>query len=100
MYDSYVPKAKKVIVNIDKNELNHANVKFDLKINDNVENFFRFFLNRKIRFKKDFKNFYNFKRLNWYEPKFEKKPNSPTIPVATIYNGVFAFGTCGEVGTQ
>ena len=76
LYDSYVPKAKKVIVNIDKNELNHANVKFDLKINDNVENFFRFFLNRKIRFKKDLKNFYNFKRLNWYEPKFEKKPNS------------------------
>ena len=24
----------------------------------------------------DLKNFYNFKRLNWYEPKFEKKPNS------------------------
>ncbi len=76
LYESYAPTAKKIIVNIDKDELSHLNVKFDMKINDDVKNFFSFFLNKNIKFNADPKKFHRYKRLNWYEPKVENKPNS------------------------
>ena len=43
LYEDYAKNAKKVIVNIDKDQLNNLNLKFDLKINCDL-NYFLVFL--------------------------------------------------------
>ena len=43
LYDSYATQAKKIIINIDKNQLKNLNIKFDYKINDNVKKFSKLF---------------------------------------------------------
>ena len=40
-------KAKKIIINIDKNQLKNLNIKFDLKILDDVANFVNFLIKQK-----------------------------------------------------
>ena len=35
-YENYAPNSKKIIVNIDKNQMKNLNVKFDLKIHADV----------------------------------------------------------------
>ena len=40
LYDNYSPNSKKIIVNIDPNQLENLNVKFDLKINLDAKLFF------------------------------------------------------------
>ena len=47
LYDSYALKAKKIIINIDKNQLKNLNIKFDLKILDDVGNFVNFLIKQK-----------------------------------------------------
>ena len=74
LYDNYAPNAKKVIVNIDKDQLKNLNVKFDIKINDDCKNFFHS-IEKKILIKKN-KSLLPLKNLNWYEPKTNKLPNS------------------------
>jgi acetolactate synthase-1/2/3 large subunit len=76
LFENYCPDAKKVIVNIDKDQLNNLNVKFDLKIISDCFNFL-FNINNKNLFKNKILNFdtKNFKKLNWYEPF----PNSKFI---------------------
>ena len=46
LYNDYAPNAKKIVIDIDKNELKNLNVKFDLKINDDVENFLNWSLKK------------------------------------------------------
>ena len=41
LYDNYAPNCKKVIVNIDKDQLSNLNVKFDLKIHSDVSEFIK-----------------------------------------------------------
>lgn len=73
LYDSYAPNSKKIIVNIDKNQLKNLNVSFDYKLNLDAKFFFDKIKN-KIKVKKS--DWYiNYKSLNWYEPKKDKYVN-------------------------
>ena len=73
LYDSYAPQAKKIIVNIDRDQIKNLNVKFDLKVNMDAKLFFNK-IKRKIISKKN--NWYSsFKELNWYEPTKSKYVN-------------------------
>tara|TARA_Y100000741_G_C18262125_1_gene560851 strand:- start:4973 stop:6703 length:1731 start_codon:yes stop_codon:yes gene_type:complete len=76
LYDSYATQAKKIIINIDKNQLKNLNIKFDYKINDNVKNFLNYLIRSKI-LKKN-KKLHENKIYNWYEFK-TKKVNSNKI---------------------
>ena len=74
LYKSYSPNSKKIIINIDKNQLNNLNINFDLKINLDAKIFFEKIKN-KIKQKKLCK-LIKLKKLNWYEPQQKKFPNS------------------------
>ena len=76
LFKTYAPNSKKIIINIDIHELKNLNVKFDVKICDDVQNFFEWI--KRNKFKKKFNWFDKkyFKKINWYEPKKTKKPNS------------------------
>ena len=74
LYENYSPNSKKIIVNIDKDQLKNLNVKFDLKINSDCKIFFEKIFN-KINKKKD-KTLLKYRNLNWYEPTKKKLPNS------------------------
>ena len=74
LYENYSPNSKKIIVNIDKDQLKNLNVKFDLKINSDCKIFFKKIFN-KINKKKD-KTLLKYRNLNWYEPTKKKLPNS------------------------
>ena len=39
LFKNYAPKSKKIVIDIDYQELKNSNVKFDLKIHDKLENF-------------------------------------------------------------
>jgi acetolactate synthase-1/2/3 large subunit len=77
LYESYAHNAKKIIVNIDNDQLKNLNVNFDLKILGNLENFLDS-IHNKIKIKKD-NYLFNFKSLNWYEPKKSSYINSNTF---------------------
>ena len=76
LYKSYAPKSKKIIVNIDNNELKNLNVDFDLKIYADLRSFFYWANNKKLKKKFSWDNKNVYKSMNWYEPKITKKPNS------------------------
>ena len=76
LFKNYAPKAKKIIIDIDKNQLKNLNVKFDLKINDDIKNFLYWVNKKNINYNFGWINKNNFKRMNWYEPPLKKKPNS------------------------
>ena len=69
LYNSYATQAKKIIINIDKNQLKNLNIKFDYKINDDVKNFLNYLIHSKIQKKN--KKLHENKIYNWYE--FKKK---------------------------
>jgi len=74
LYENYSPNSKKIIVNIDKDQLKNLNVKFDLKINSDCKIFFEKIFN-KVNKKKD-KTLLKYRNLNWYEPTKKKLLNS------------------------
>ena len=76
LYDSYAPKAKKIIVNIDKNQLKNLNIKFNLKVNEDLLNFLNWTNKTTAKFKFNWKNLNKFKEMNWYKINQGKKPNS------------------------
>ncbi len=76
LFKNYAPKSKKIIVNIDKNQLKNLNVKFDLKINEDLGSFLDMFEKEQYRFQNKWNNFQYLKSLNWYEPKKTKNINS------------------------
>lgn len=73
LFNTYANQAKKIIINIDENQLKNLNVKFDLKLNTDVKFFFDKILKKKL-IKYDW--YSKFKNLNWYEPKKDKFVNS------------------------
>jgi acetolactate synthase-1/2/3 large subunit len=78
LFDNYAKQAKKIIVNIDQNQLNNLNVKFDLKIRTNLEFFLKKALKKKFKFRSNWNDLTGLKDLNWYEPKNKIKLNSNT----------------------
>jgi acetolactate synthase I/II/III large subunit len=72
LYDKYADQAKKIIINLDKNQLNNLNVKFDHKLNLDAKFFFEKIFNS-ISKKDDW--YSNYKKFNWYEPKKNKYIN-------------------------
>jgi acetolactate synthase I/II/III large subunit len=76
LYESYAPKAKKIIINIDKNQLDNLNIKFDLKIQSDAKIFFKKIKNKKVFDLHIWKNLNNLKSQNWYEIPISKKINS------------------------
>ena len=76
LYDNYATKAKKIIINIDKDQLNNLNIKFDLKIEDDVKNFLYYLIKQKKLSKKKYLHIN--KKYNWYDFK-TKKVNSNKV---------------------
>ena len=74
LYEDFAPNAKKIIINIDNNQLKNLNTKFDLKINMDCKKFLQKII-KKIS-KKNNSNLLKFKKLNWYNPVEKKLPNS------------------------
>jgi len=75
LFDSYAPNAKKIIINIDKNQLDNLNVNFDLKINSDLTVYLKWLSAQDL---KTFKwpDLKKIKEANWYIPKIGEKPNS------------------------
>ena len=76
LYDNYAPKAKKIIINIDKNQLKNLNIKFDLKVNEDLINFLSWSNKAKAEFRFNWENLNKFKEMNWYKIVQGAKPNS------------------------
>ena len=77
LYDTYALNAKKIIVNIDKDQLDNLNLKFDLKIKADLNDFLILLLKLPIKRKKICKKLLSYKEMNWYLPKSNNsKPNS------------------------
>lgn len=74
--DNYAPQAKKIIINIDKEQLENLNINFDLKINTDIKSFAKFL--QKAELKINQYSFDGLKNLNWYDPPLTKKINSNT----------------------
>ena len=73
---TYAPNCKKVIVNIDKNQLRNLNVKFDLKIHSDVSDFLKKINTVKVCKQISWKNLKSYKDKNWYSVQKNKKINS------------------------
>ncbi len=87
LYENYAPNAKKVIVNIDKDQMKNLNIKFDLKIHTDVGEFLKIISNKQYKFENFWKNCNNLKKENWYEPKISNFPNSNVI-IKDLTNGI------------
>lgn len=77
LYESYAKNAKKIIINIDANQLKNLNVKFDLKIHADLKDYLKsleIFLSSK-NLNKLWEDRKVLKKLNWYENSSGKKPN-------------------------
>lgn len=68
LYSTYAQNAKKIIVNIDHNQLKNLNIKFDIKVQSDVGEFLKKINSKKINKIINTSNKY-YKNLNWYEPK-------------------------------
>ena len=79
LFKDYAPRSKKIIIDIDKNELINSNVKFQLKVHDRLENFFRWSLNKNLKFNFNWKNKKELKEKNWYNQMIGLRPNSNTF---------------------
>ncbi len=76
LYDNYAPNCKKVIVNIDKDQLSNLNVKFDLKIHSDVSDFIKKINKINICKQISWQNLKSYKDKNWYAVKQSKRINS------------------------
>jgi acetolactate synthase-1/2/3 large subunit len=76
LYKNFAPNSKKVIINIDKNQMKNLNVKFDLKVKSDVTSFLKNINKYKICPKISWTNLENYKKKNWYNIKKNKKINS------------------------
>ncbi len=89
LFDNYAPKSKKIIVNIDKNQLDNLNVKFDLKINSDLCLFLKK-VNKLIKKTKNYqwKNLKQIKNLNWYQPINKKNHINPNTAIREITKSI------------
>ncbi len=85
LYKKYAPQAKKIIINIDKDQLKNLNVKFDFKLNLDAHIFFKN-IKKNIK-KKNFDWYSKYKILNWYDPKKDKYAN-PNIFIRKLSNEI------------
>ena len=76
LFDSYAKKAKKIIVNIDKNQLENLNISFDLIINADLRSYIDSLKNIDLQGNKLWKNLGIYKGLNWNEPDNKNSINS------------------------
>ena len=76
LFDSYAKKAKKIIVNIDKNQLENLNISFDLIINADLRSYIDSLKNIDLQGNKLWKNLEIYKCLNWNEPDNKNSINS------------------------
>jgi acetolactate synthase-1/2/3 large subunit len=75
LFDSYAPQAKKIIVNIDKDQLDNLNVAFDLKIVSDLGDYVEWAGKQnwpQCRWAEGSE----IKRQNWYAPPETERPNS------------------------
>ena len=72
--DTYAPQAKKIMVNIDKNQLENLNLDFDLIINEDLSDFIVELSKLNIR-KTENNDLGYLKKLNWHEPYEDLRPN-------------------------
>ena len=79
LFKNYAPNAKKIIVNIDKNQLKNLNVRFNLKINQDIGTFLDIFIKKNYRFHNQWKDYNFFKNQNWYLPKKTKLIDSNIV---------------------
>ena len=77
LFDSYSPQAKKIIVNIDQDQLDNLNLRFDLKIHGDVNAYLEWLATQELK-TFHWKQLNTFKEANWYFPKEGKRPNSNT----------------------
>jgi acetolactate synthase-1/2/3 large subunit len=74
LIDTYAEKTKKIIVNIDKEQLNHLNLNFDLIINQDINYFIKDLVEIQVE-ESPKEIFKGIKDLNWYYPEENSKPN-------------------------
>jgi len=72
---NYAINSKKIIVDIDNNQLDNLSIKFDCKINGDVKDYLKLIENKKIK-KFYWQNLEKFKKMNWYLPEKTREPNS------------------------
>lgn len=77
LFDSYAPQAKKIIVNIDQDQLDNLNVRFDLKIKGDLNAYLEWLATQKLK-TFHWPDLKTFKEANWYFPKVGDRPNSNT----------------------
>lgn len=75
LFDSYAPDARKLIVNIDPDQLDNLNVKFDLKLCADLNHYLHWILNKNIK-GNAWPNAAEFKSMNWYEPALTGQPDA------------------------
>lgn len=75
LFSEYAPDAKKIIVNIDENQLDNLNVRFDVKILGDLKEYIEWLHGQNIH-KIEWPKLSKFKGQNWYTPKVDKLPNS------------------------
>jgi acetolactate synthase I/II/III large subunit len=76
LFKSYAPNAKKIIVNIDKEQLKNLNISFDLKINADLKEYINYLDISEVNVKSLWSNISKFKNDNWYKLKKTKFVNS------------------------
>lgn len=76
LYESYAPNAKKIIINIDADQLKHLNVHFDFKYLADLNDFFSILKPVEIHASSRHWNGAALKELNWYDPETINRPNS------------------------
>ncbi len=75
--DEFSKESKKIIINIDKEEIKNSSVQFDLKVNSDAKFFLENFQKKVTPLSK--KNYFKFKSLNWYKSKETKYINSNNL---------------------
>ena len=78
LFDSYAPNAYKIIVNIDQDQLENLNVRFDQRINSDLGAYLDWL---SVRLKGNFRwsDAPVFKDANWYEPRSSGLPNTNVV---------------------
>jgi acetolactate synthase-1/2/3 large subunit len=75
LFESYAPQAKKIIVNIDADQLENLNVSFDVKVNEDINSFLEWLSHENIP-NYGWPNIVEIKNRNWYMPAATESPNS------------------------
>ncbi len=78
LYNNYAPNSKKIIVNIDADQLKNLNVKFDIKICSNLKMYFNWLTKQNIQ-KKNWSSIEKIKKMNWYYVPEKKYVNSNNL---------------------